>query len=279
MESGQPSLTALRAARARADHQMMDSPLIFRDPLATRIIGTGANSAAPTSTPMPAAVRLFMAIRQRLAEDALAAAVAASTHQLVILGAGLDTFAYRNPHAGLRVFEVDHPDTQHWKREILADTEIPAPDTIAYCGVDFDQTTLDVGLAGSGFDRSAPAMFFWLGVTPYLSKTRVLATLHYVVDSPARAEIVFDYNQPPAALPGRRQARLAALGTGMQAIGEPWLSNFTPDEMADELTDLGFRTIEDIGWDQCVKRYHIDESMPDLFGGRIVHAGTNHPDH
>ncbi|MGH3373224.1 MAG: class I SAM-dependent methyltransferase [Actinoallomurus sp.] len=270
MEPGQPSRTAMSAAHARATHQA-DSLCVFPDPLALRVIG--ADPASPPQSGMPAEVRLFMAIRHRLAEDALATAVAiAGTRQVVILGAGLDTLAYRTPHPRLRVFEVDHPDTQAWKRKRLADAGIPVPETVVYCPVDFDEQTLDAGLAGSGFDREAPAFFVWLGVVPYLTRDLVLATLGFVAGLSARSEIVFDYNQPASALPSERRPMLAALAEAMAERGEPWQSFFTPDGIAADLTDAGFDTAEDLGWPECLERYALDTSKPDLFGGRVVHA-------
>ena len=273
MEPGQPSRTAMSAAHARATHQVADSPRVFPDPLATRIIG--ADPAAPPQSGMPAEVRLFMAIRHRIAEDVLAVAVAAGTRQVVILGAGLDTLAYRNPHPDLRVFEVDHPDTQAWKRKRLADAGIGVPETVVYCPVDFDEQTLDAGLEGSGFDREAPSFFVWLGVVPYLTRDMVLATLRFVAELSARTEIVFDYNQPPSALPSERRPMLVALAEAMAKRGEPWQSFFTPDGIAADLTGAGFGTAQDLGWLQCLERYALDTSMPDLFGGRVVHAASD----
>jgi methyltransferase (TIGR00027 family) len=273
MEPGQPSRTAMSAAHARATHQVADSPPVFPDPLATRIIG--ADPAAPPRSGMPTEVRLFMAIRHRLAEDALADAVAtAGTRQVVILGAGLDTLAYRNPHPDLRVFEVDHPDTQAWKRKRLADAGIGVPETVVYCPVDFGEQTLDAGLAGSGFDPGAPSFFVWLGVVPYLTRDLVLATLRFVARLSARSEIVFDYNQPPSALPSERRPMLAALAEAMAERGEPWRSFFTPDEIAADLAGAGFDTVRDLGWPECLERYALDPSRPDLFGGRVVHAAA-----
>lgn len=273
MNPGQPSHTALSAAHARAVHQMADSPCVFPDPLAMRIIG--ADPAAPPRSRMPAEVRLFMALRHRIAEDMLATAVAdAKTRQVVILGAGMDTFAYRNPYPDLRVFEVDHPETQTWKRKRLADTGIPVPGTVVYCPIDFDERTLEAGLADSGFDDAAPSFFVWLGVVPYLTRDMVRTTLGFVAGLNARAEIVFDYNQPPSALPSERRTALMAQAEAMAEKGEPWRSFFTPGEIARELANTGFGTVQDLGWRQCVERYALDETMPDLFGGRIVHAGS-----
>jgi len=125
MQTGQPSRTALSAAAHRATHQVVEGGRIFADPLALRILGPDAEAivAQMAAQPQRRGMRLFIAARTRFAEDALAEAAARGVRQLVVLGAGLDTFAYRNPFeaAGLKVFEVDHAATQAWKRHRLAD--------------------------------------------------------------------------------------------------------------------------------------------------------------
>jgi methyltransferase (TIGR00027 family) len=272
MQTGRPSRTALSSARARAVHQVADSPRVFADPLAARILGdVPDDDPRPPGAPgMPAEVRLFMALRHRVAEDALRAAP--HTGQVVVLGAGLDTFAYRNRDPALRVFEVDLPATQAWKRERLAAAGIEVPDTVVFCPVDFAEQTAESGLAAAGFDRHAPTFFVLLGVAPYLARHALLDTARFVARLPAPTELVFDYNQPAAALPPQRRAVFAAQADAMARMGEPWRSFFTPTEIAAELTRAGFGSVADIGWQECLARYGLDPSLPDLFGGRIAHA-------
>ena len=128
----------------RAAHQLLDSPRVYEDSLALAILGN-AEAAAVRVNPArledgPAAQRLraFLAIRSRLAEDALEEAVNSGIRQYVVLGAGLDTFAYRNPYPGLRVFEVDHPATQGWKLQRLEDARITVPRNVTFVAADFD---------------------------------------------------------------------------------------------------------------------------------------------
>jgi methyltransferase (TIGR00027 family) len=111
-------------------------------------------------------MRAHLVARSRYAEDALATAVNRGVRQYVLLGAGLDTFAYRNPYPGLRVFEIDHPATQQWKRGLLARNGIPIPPSLTSVPVDFEQQSLERELISAGFDRAAPAFFSWLGVVP-----------------------------------------------------------------------------------------------------------------
>ncbi|GAB2812428.1 class I SAM-dependent methyltransferase [Lentzea nigeriaca] len=263
MENGGPSRTALVTAYARAYHQIADQPQIFTDPLAARLLGhvgeelpelgtaaTDRLGGAVTDRPR----RLFFATRARFAEDTVAAAVAAGVRQVVILGAGLDTFAYRNPHRDLRVFEVDHPATQAWKRERLATAGIDSPDTLTFVPVDFETQTLATELEAAGFSRTDPAVFVWLGVVYYLTPDAAHATLAYIADQAQPVEVVFDYLRTATTAAERAYQRARA--ERLAAIGEPLFSYFTPDGIAAKLRALGFTGVE-------------DHSAPDLISGYL----------
>src|SRR5262249_52440962 len=139
-------------------------------------------------------LRAFVVVRSRFAEDTLRAATDQGVRQYVVLGAGLDTFAYRNPRADVRVFEVDHPDTQAWKRDLLARTGIAIPEGVTHVPIDFQAQSLGEGLAAHGFRTDVPAFFSWLGVTMYLADAAVRSTLAWVAQANAPGSgIVFDY--------------------------------------------------------------------------------------
>jgi len=246
------SRTALGAAADRAAHQILDKPLVFADPLAVRILGeAGAEALERRLEPEEAQawrrLRAFIAARSRFAEEVLAEAVAGGTSQLVVLGAGLDTFAYRNPHPRLAVFEVDHPATQSFKRAQLAAAGIEAPPSLAFVAIDFARESLGAALAAAGFRREEPAVFSWLGVTMYLDRAPVLAMLAEIAAGAAPGTaVVFDYVVPAAALadPALR-ARYEALAARLAAIGEPWLSFFDPQELGETLRRSGYAQVED----------------------------------
>lgn len=262
VDRGGPSRTALATAYGRAYHQIADHPRILTDPVVASLLGVTTdelvNSAEPTEDrPGSGATyrprRLFFAARARLAEDRIAAAASAGVRQVVILGAGLDTFAYRNPHPGLRVFEVDHPATQEWKRDRLAEAEIDTPQSLTFVPVDFETGLLATGLASAGFSRTDPAVFIWLGVVFYLTHAAVRTTLTYIAGQAQPSEVVFDYLQPADTDEERqvlqeREARVAA-------AGEPWFSYFTPADIGAQLRTLGFTAIDDYSAAQLIDSY------------------------
>jgi len=262
MEPGRPSATAEGAALLRAAHQLFDAPTVLDDPVVLRLLGPEHEARLRAH---PAAVdegdrrplRAAIAARSRFAEDCLREAVARGVGQYVVLGAGLDSFAYRNPFppAALHVYEVDHPDTQAWKRSRLAAAGIPLPTSLTFVPVDFERDTLPDALAAHGFDATRPAFVSWLGVTVYLTREAVWETLAWVASLAAGSEIVFTYLPEPSSLGARSHAALDALGARVAAGGEPWRTFFAPDELARGLVARGFGRIEDLGPEAIHARY------------------------
>jgi len=268
MEALTPSRTAQGAAMHRAAHQLLDIPLVFADPLALRIIGHEAAEALQTGRDWHAGdhaggLRAFVAMRSRFAEDGLAAAVARGVRQYVLLGAGLDTFAYREGElfAGVTVFEIDHPATQAWKRARLAEAGIAIPSNVTYGPINFETETLAQGLTRAGFNFTQPAFFAWLGVTPYLTRDAVFETLNFIATSTkSGSEIVFDYSQPVEALDAAQRAYFEAMAERVAAAGEPFRCFFDPVELARDLAALGFSQIDDFGAAALNPRYFADRT-------------------
>jgi len=280
MQPGQPSRTALGAAVHRAVHHVLEHGRIFSDPLAVRILGADAKAAIrdAENNPSQRMLRLFIAVRTRFAEDALTAAVARGVRQLVVLGAGLDTYAYRNTFGEkLHVFEVDHPATQEWKRQRLAEVAIPVPDTLTFAPVDFERESLADGLASAGFDPAQQTFFTWLGVVPYLTEQAVYSTLEFIAQLPRGAHVVFDYANPAASGPDRNHVNLAheALATRVASIGEAFKSCFETEALHTKLQALGFREIEDLGPASIRERYFAKRGGSSTErGGHIIRATT-----
>lgn len=267
MIAAQPSRTALRVALRRAAHQMADErPLVFEDPFAIAILGPEAQGElrrTPKSSrrPFSAALRAWMVARARFAEDTLAAGVLSrGVTQYLILGAGLDTFALRNPYPGLQVFEVDHPATQEWKRERLQAGRLPLPPEAHLVAVDFECQSLREELLRSGFDPSSPTVTAWLGVVPYLTPEAFAGTCQFLAQLPPESSVVFDYGQPREALPPVEQLMHDSLGTRVAQAGEPFQLFFTPSRLRGELSRLGLTVIEDLGRAEINERYFAGRS-------------------
>jgi methyltransferase (TIGR00027 family) len=261
METGKASRTALGVAIRRAAHQLIDQPPVLDDPIAVRLIGSGYPRQMERAMHRVARdFRAFMAVRSRYAEDQLAEAVARGVRQYVVLGAGLDTFAYRNPHGGLRVFEVDLPATQEWKRGLLGEAGIELPDGLRFVPLDFEHQTLGEGLKEAGFDKRAMAYFGWLGVVPYLTLTAFRATLGVIAQLPAGSGVSFDYAVAPETLSAVGRKAFDALAERVAAAGEPFQLFFTPEEMEGELRQAGFQRIEQLDSDQLNEIYFKDRA-------------------
>jgi methyltransferase (TIGR00027 family) len=279
MQTGQSSRTALGAARLRAAHQVLDKASILADPLAVRILGDDIEVSldhARTHTSGPR-MRWFIASRSRVAEDALAMAVDGGTTQLVVLGAGLDTLAYRTPLAGrLRIFEVDHPATQARKREMLAAAAIAVPETLSFVAVDFEREHLSERLQAAGFKPAGRSFFSWLGVVPYLTEAAIYSMLGFIAQLPGGAEVVFDYVNPAtsiSAAAGRTAHQ--ALAARVAAVGERFQGYLDTASLCARMSAAGFRHVDDIGPAELAERFFPEsERSAPTRGGHIMHAST-----
>jgi methyltransferase (TIGR00027 family) len=219
--------------------------------------------------------RLFTAARSRIAEDALSGAVERGVRQIVILGAGLDTFALRSPHAvqQIRVYEVDHPATQAWKRQRLAEAQLAFPSWLAFVPVDFENDDLGESLVGAGFQKNSPAFFTWLGVVPYLTQDAVARTLDYMA-SIQNSEVVFDYMEPPEAFSEEMRGFITKRTEQLEKMNERWAGRFEPAAIAAILRSHGFSDIEDIDFQEIKSRFGgaVQGLAPGQAGFHVVHA-------
>ncbi len=284
MDPLSPSRTALRVALRRAAHQIVDAqPLVFPDPFATRILSPEAiaeirRTPGAERKPFSAAMRSWMVARARLAEDILADTAAGHPKvQYLVLGAGLDTFALRNPYMNVRVFEVDHPATQAWKRGQLAAATLGLPVQATLVPVDFETQSLRQELLRADFDFAVPTVTAWLGVVPYLTAEAFGATCRVLGRCAPGSQVVFDYGQPREVLPPVEQLMHDSLAARVAKAGEPFQLFFTPRALAEELEVFGLRVREDLGSPEINRRYfsHRTDGLG-LRGsaGRICHAGT-----
>jgi len=261
MESGRASKTALGVAIRRAAHQLADQPPVLDDPIALRLVVPGyARRMERAMHRVGRDSRAWMAVRSRFAEDQLARSVAGGVAQYVVLGAGFDTFAYRNPHPGLRVFEVDFPATQVAKRSILAEAGIDEPPSLSFVALDLEHQTLAEGLAAGGFDATRAAFFCWLGVIPYLTLGAFRSTLESIAQLPAPSGVSFDYALRLETLPPPGRKAFRGLSRRVARAGEPFQLFFTPQELEAEVSRAGFQRCEQLDYVQLNQRYFTDRA-------------------
>ncbi len=260
MRDAGPSRTAIGVAIHRAVHQTIDAPPIFHDPLAVRIIGAKARAAIAEGRAgrgaLASVLRTVLAVRARVAEDTLADAVSAGVRQYVVLGAGLDTFGLRNQDPSLTVFEVDHPNTQAWKRRRIAEEGLIIPPTLRFAAVDFTKDDLAAALHQAGLRRDLPTFFSWLGVVPYLEPQAIRATLETVAAAAGTTGgVVFDFIAPP-----RRSQLLLRLilwlrGRRVARLGEPFRAPLAPADAERWLRNAGFAEVTTLSSHQLSDRY------------------------
>ncbi len=242
-----PSRTAQMVAGLRAAHQIHDAePRILEDPIILALLGDDRvreirDMRQRFQDPLVRGLRAHVVLRSRVAEDDLAAAAARGVRQYVILGAGFDTFAYRQPTwaRAIRIVEVDQPATQRIKRERLEAMRIAVPSNVVFAAVDFETESLDDALARHEVRLDEPVFFSWLGVTMYLREAAIDEVLRTVARFAAGTEIVFTFAQPVDA-----SDRRGELADRAAEAGEPWLSYFEPYQIHEKLRGFGYSSIE-----------------------------------
>lgn len=269
MEAGQVSQTAIGSAMNRAVHFALDGePKILDDHLALNLaVLSGDDPRNLNSTRHQRhesrQLRAHMVLRNRYAEDEVARNLASHEGQYVILGAGLDSFAYRRP-ASLRhicVFEVDHPATQEWKQARLDDLGVLIPPTVSFVPVNFEVEGFSAKLAAYAFDPNRPTVFSWLGVSQYLTREALEATLHEVVGC-ARTfrQLIMDLILPESVLGLEDRHQIVTMRTRSERHGEPWLSYYTPQELRAILEAVGFEHILHISTEEASAQYFAGRS-------------------
>ncbi|MBI3801609.1 MAG: class I SAM-dependent methyltransferase, partial [Deltaproteobacteria bacterium] len=267
MEEGRPSSTARGAAMLRAAHVLLDGePKILTDNFAMGLSGVDSDVAlqaaletmqadfAQRANPELARallrhLRASVTMRSRYTEDELSEAITRGVRQYVILGAGLDSFAYRRRDLieVVRIFEVDHPATQQWKRARLQELQIELPPNLTFIPIDFERQTLADALRTGVCHLEEPVFFSWLGVTGYLTEEAIFKTLREVATAAPGSEIVFGYGVREELLDRESQQMRTALKGQVAARGEPTLSLFDPTSLAARVKAVGFAQVWDFG--------------------------------
>jgi methyltransferase (TIGR00027 family) len=275
LQRGQASRTALGVALRRAAHQIYDEdPLVLNDPIAVPLLGSRyakalADAQEDLNEESSRLMRAWLVARSRFAEDHLARAVEAGVRQYVILGAGLDTFGFRNPHPELEVYEVDHLATQSWKQELAQASEVVAPESLHFVPIDFETQNLSERLEEAGLDSHAPTVFALLGVVMYLTADAFGETLKYIAGFPEGSGVIFDYAVPRHLLPAEEIDARDELASRVESIGEPFRLFFSPDEIGKVLGAFGL--IEDVDDKELNHRYFAGRTDQLNLKGRSGH--------
>lgn len=262
MDKVRPSRTSDIPAIMRAAHQTSDeAPKILVDPVAPKLVDPDdldSKWLAPMlGHPFAPQWRAGFLIRSRYAEDCLAEGARRGLSQYVILGAGLDTFACRQPDwaRAIEIFELDHPSTQASKRDRLAKANISAPPNLTFVPIDFETVTLTKALGASKFAFDKPTFCSWLGVTQYPTRPAIDSTLSFILSLPPQSEIVFSFILPQEALDGIEADAVATAAARAAEVGEPWLSRFHPSDLENELRRMGFSKVVRLTPEAARERY------------------------
>jgi methyltransferase (TIGR00027 family) len=259
------SRTAIGVAVLRAMHELYDdSPKILSDPIIPLLLDNEVLQKAKTNfewlqASRTTVLRSHVVLRSRYAEDSLHEAVVRGVHQYVILGAGFDTFAYRQPAwaAPLRIFEVDHPASQRVKVERLRLSGISLPANLEFVSADFESASLRDILSLSSLDFRAPAFFSCLGVLVYLPEDSIKAIFQLTASFPKLSEIVFTFSQDNRSCDDQPDSN-SSLADAAAAVGEPWRSYYDPDALRRELSEIGFSQVFFLSPQEAQHLYYRD---------------------
>jgi methyltransferase (TIGR00027 family) len=268
MQKNKASKTAEVVAAVRAVHFIHDQPVIFADPYAIQLTSAFWKTIVSNrllrwlmfdkALNLMRPVRGDILARARFAEDELERAMAAGIKQYVLIGAGLDSFALRRRdlEGQLAVYELDHSATQQLKREKLAQIAGALPKNLVFLAVNFEHRSVAQALVDSSYRPEQRAFFSWLGVTPYLTREATLETLRSLASfAAAGSEIVFNYLIPRERIPIEERAVTDAMYRFVARRGEPMIGEFDPQQLADELRNLGYEVLANLSPQESQSRY------------------------
>jgi methyltransferase (TIGR00027 family) len=262
MVPGQASRTLLRSAIRRAAHQLLDQPLIFDDPIVLGLVPEASDQTILAAlddhgAPEPKSFRCLFAVRSRFAEDRLAQAAARGVRQYVMIGAGLDTFPWRQPDFAkdMQLFAADHPASLAWAQQRFRERGLATPSNLTFVPVDLEERRLNDQLVACGFDRGTASFCSMLGVTQYLSHDAIDAPLRFASSLKESSEIVFSFSPPDDELDGDDLSGATHSAVRTAALGEPWKSRLRPSDLVERLNRLGFSEVFHLTPEMAQQRY------------------------
>ncbi|MFM9941249.1 MAG: class I SAM-dependent methyltransferase [Hyphomicrobiaceae bacterium] len=250
MLDDQPSRTVLRPAVLRAAHQLIDRPLILADPLAIGLVPEASTDAILSETntlrtPRVSLLRAAFVLRSRFAEDCVVESAQAGIAQVVLLGAGLDTFPWRQPAStsGMRFFVTDHPASTEACRRARAERGLVDPVNVTHIGIDLEKRALMHSLKQGGFDLSRSAIFVMLGLAQYLSPHAMAHIVDSVMQCAAGSKLVMSFNPPDEQLMGDDLALAQEGHTRTKDFAEPWLFRPISAQLIELLQNAGMKEV------------------------------------
>jgi methyltransferase (TIGR00027 family) len=263
MLKGTGSATAIGAATLRAAHQLIDGDeKLLNDPIILKLFGHQLQGyilqhRAYFFETGPMALRAHIALRSRYAEDCLKQAYDNGIRQFIILGAGMDTFAYRQPDwaRDIQIVEADHPASQAEKLHRLQQAGIPIPDNVCFVKVDLEADNLPAIFSESGVNLNEPIFMACLGVLIYLSEKAVDNVFHFAGSLPVKSEFVFTASQK------RDSEAMSATAQRAAEAGEPWITHFEPAELINRLIQYGFKQVAYLTADEAQQLYFANSKV------------------
>lgn len=277
MKNDQSSDTAMGATVIRAVHQLLDAkPLILEDPISQLFVGEDGvreilGNPERYSTPPAKGLRSHIVLRSRYAEDELRLASQWGITQFINLGAGYDTFAFRQPEwaRGLKIIEMDHPATQAAKRDATERIRIRVPPNVAFLPLDLERSVLSLTGALPFLDPSLPAFIACLGVLAYLRPETVECVFRSVVKMPEGSRLLFAF--APNETQWSSESMSVAARTA--AKGEPWLTRFDAGDLKARLMSIGFSAVVFLDPAQAAERYYRNrKDLPSPRKARLCQA-------
>ncbi len=256
-----PDSTAVRVALWRALHVLVDPPPhVLEDEVGLRLVAPddGWRNRPDMDPDGTRGFRASIVARARFIEDLVAEQAGRGVAQYVILGAGLDTFAQRRPEIAsrLRVFEVDQPGPQAWKRHRLIELGFGVPEWLRLVPVNFEHNgAWWQQLAAAGFDPAQPAVVASTGVSMYLTKDATAATLRQLAGLASGSTLAMTFLLPRELLDDADRAGLQASESGARASGTPFVSFYTPQEMLSMAREAGFSGARHVSGSSLAERY------------------------
>jgi len=252
--------TAVRVALWRALHVQVDAPPhVFEDVLGLALVAPEPGwQARPDMSPFTRPFRASILARARFVEDLVEARAALGVGQYVIVGAGLDTFVQRRPQlaAGLRVFEIDQPGPQAWKRQRLEALGYGVPEGLRFVPVDFEAgEAWWERLEAAGFDAAWPAVVASTGVSMYLTREAIIATLRQLATLAPGSTFAMSFMLPLELLDPEVRPGVQRAADGARANGTPFISFFTPEQMLRLAREAGFKEVAHVSAASLAERY------------------------